>query len=84
MHFGAKRIGTHVSLHLASQRQSLGKGVSTMEAVHPTETRSPCPSAVQRAESCKEEHLGRLEGVWGTPERMEMGDILKHWVEGEM
>lgn len=81
MHFKGYLIGTPVSLHLICQRQSLGKGVNTMEEVHPTETRSPCPSLVQRDESCKEEHL---EGVRGTLERMEMGDTLKHLVEGEV
>lgn len=65
------------------QRQSLGKGSNTMEELHPSETESWCSSVVQMAESCKEEHSGCLEGGWGNRERMEMGDTLKHWVEGE-
>lgn len=65
------------------RRQSLGKGSNTMVELHPPGTESRCSWVVQKAESCKEEHLGCLEGVWGTLERMEMGDTLKQWVEGE-
>lgn len=54
-----------------------------MEEVHSSETESRCPSVVQRAARCMEEDLECLAGVWGTRERMEMGDTLKHWVEGE-